>query len=156
MESIYLDTSVPSAYYDEREPWRMDLTRRWWKGELIHYQVVVSPVTIEELSRIPDLSKRKELLDLVEEFEVLNPTKEVEQLAAGYIQSGIVSKKFLGDAFHFAFASIYKIDYLVTWNIGHLANVHKQRMIRLFNTSAGLFVPQIVTPEFFTEEVNDV
>lgn len=27
---------------------------------------------------------------------------------------GIVSEKYLGDAFHFAFAAIYKIDYLVT------------------------------------------
>jgi len=45
-------------------------------------------------------------------------------------------------------ASFHKIDYLVTWNFGHIANVRKQARIRLFNTAAGFFSPQIITPEF--------
>ena len=49
-------------------------------------------------------------------------------------------------AMHVALASIHKIDYLVTWNFGHLANVRKQARIRVFNVSAGFFVPMIVTP----------
>lgn len=36
-ESIYLDTSVPSAYYDDRVIWRLEYTRQWWRDELLDY-----------------------------------------------------------------------------------------------------------------------
>jgi hypothetical protein len=41
-EKIYLDTSVPSAYYDNREPFRMELTSAWWKEDLNKYKVFIS------------------------------------------------------------------------------------------------------------------
>jgi hypothetical protein len=31
--------------------------------------------------------------------------------------------------------------------------VHRQARIKLFNTAAGFFVPEIVTPEFLVSEV---
>jgi hypothetical protein len=74
-------------------------------------------------------------------------------LADGYISRGIFHRKFIADALHVAFASFYKIDYLVTWNFGHLANVRKQARIRLFNTAAGFFSPVIVTPEFLVHSI---
>jgi hypothetical protein len=49
---------------------------------------------------------------------------------------------------HVALASFHKVDYLVTWNFGHIANVRKQARLRLFNTAAGFYSPVIVTPEF--------
>jgi len=75
-------------------------------------------------------------------------TEEVAILADGYISRGIFHRKFLADAMHVALASVHKIDYLVTWNFGHIASVRKQARIRLFNTTAGFFSPTIVTPEF--------
>jgi hypothetical protein len=57
---------------------------------------------------------------------------------------------------HVAIASYHKIDYLVTWNFGHLANVRRQARIRLFNTAAGFYVPMIVTPEFLVSEATEV
>jgi len=77
---------------------------------------------------------------------------EAAILAEGYISRGIFSRKFIADALHVALASVHKIDYLVTWNFGHLASVRKQARIRLFNTAAGFFVPMIVTPEFLVEK----
>lgn len=35
---------------------------------------------------------------------------------------------------------------MITWNCEHLAEAHRRRRIRLFNTYAGLFVSEIVTP----------
>ena len=34
-EFIYLDTSVPSAYFDSRAQERMDLTRKFWNETLL-------------------------------------------------------------------------------------------------------------------------
>lgn len=57
-----------------------------------------------------------------------------------------------GDGLHLAYASLYKIDFLLTWNCNHLANANKKHHIRVINTRLGLFVPEITTPmELFTE-----
>jgi predicted nucleic acid-binding protein len=87
-------------------------------------------------------------LKLIAPLPALELAEEVAILAEGYISRGIFHRKFLADALHVALASFHKIDYLVTWNFGHLANVRKQARIRLFNTAAGFFSPVIVTPEF--------
>jgi predicted nucleic acid-binding protein len=90
---------------------------------------------------------------LIAPLETLELAEEIAILADGYISRGIFHRKFIADALHVAFASFHKIDYLVTWNFGHLANVRKQARIRLFNTAAGFFVPMIVTPEFLVHTV---
>jgi hypothetical protein len=51
-----------------------------------------------------------------------------------------------GDALHLAYASFYKIDFLLTWNCKHLANANKYQHIRIINTRLQLHTPEIVTP----------
>ena len=89
---------------------------------------------------------------MIEPLPELELAEEVAILAEGYVSRGIFHRKFLADAVHVALASFHKIDYLVTWNFGHIANVRKQARIRLFNTTAGFFSPAIVTPEFLVHE----
>lgn len=50
---VLLDTSVISAYFDERQPERMALTRDFWKN-IKNYQVYISKITHEEVSCITD------------------------------------------------------------------------------------------------------
>jgi hypothetical protein len=83
----------------------------------------------------------------------LEITEEVGILAEGYIQRGIFQRKYMADALHVAVASFHKIDFLVTWNFGYLANVYRQARVRLFNVTSGFFVPTIITPEFLVSEV---
>jgi predicted nucleic acid-binding protein len=150
-QSIYLETSVVGAYLDNGEPFRRDLTIRWWEHEMSEYRAVVSPLVARELERVPE-PHRTGYLKLARALEQVEITDEATILAEGYVSRGIFHRKFLGDALHVAVASFHKIDYLVTWNFGHLANVRRQARIRLFNTAAGFFVPQIVTPEFLVSE----
>lgn len=151
-ESIYLDTSVPSAYYDDREIEKRDVTRIFWEG-LDKYDVYISPITIAELSNNEE-PKRSKFKELIIGFKELTINPDVEKLAEGYIREGIIPVKYRGDAFHVAVASIYKVDYLVTWNCRHIAGVHKRKTIREFNVAAGIFAPEIAVPtEFIEEEV---
>jgi predicted nucleic acid-binding protein len=145
--SLYLETSVVGAYLDNGEPTRRDLTIRWWEHELSEYRVFSSILVRRELERMPE-PHRTGYLNLVNPLTELEVTEEVAILADGYIDRGIFHRKYMADAIHVALASIHKIDYIVTWNFGHLANVRKQARLRLFNTSAGFFAPVIVTPEF--------
>jgi predicted nucleic acid-binding protein len=145
--SLYLETSVVGAYLDNGEPFRRDLTIRWWEHELSEYKAYSSILVQRELERVAE-PHRTGYLNLVKPLEKLELSEEVAILAEGYISRGIFHRKYLADAIHVALASFHKIDYLVTWNFGHIANVRKQARLRLFNTAAGFFSPTIITPEF--------
>ena len=145
--SLYLETSVIGAYLDAGDPFRRDMTIRWFEHELGEYDAYISLLVRRELEQV-DEPHRAGYLKIIEPLAELEFSDEAAILAEGYISRGIFHRKFMGDAFHVALASIHKVDYLVTWNFGHLANVRKQARIRLFNTAAGFFSPAIVTPEF--------
>jgi predicted nucleic acid-binding protein len=145
--SLYLETSVVGAYLDNGEPFRRDLTIRWWEHELKEYDVFSSLLVRREIERVAE-PHRTGYLKLIKPLEDLDLSEEVAILAEGYISRGIFHRKYIADAIHVALASVHKIDYLVTWNFGHIANVRKQARLRLFNTAAGFFSPVIVTPEF--------
>jgi predicted nucleic acid-binding protein len=118
------------------------------------YRTVVSPLVSSELQRISE-PHRTSYLKLIENLEQVDLTEEAAILAEGYISRGIFHRKYIADALHVAIASFHKIDYLVTWNFGHLANVRRQARIKLFNTAAGFYVPMIVTPEFLVSEATE-
>lgn len=153
-QGIYLETSVIGAYLDNGEPFRRDLTIRWWEHEMAAYRSVISPLVSSELSRLQE-PHRSSYLKLVQGLEHVDLTEEAAILAEGYISRGIFHRKYIADALHVAIASFHKIDYLVTWNFGHLANVRRQARIKLFNTAAGFYVPMIVTPEFLVSEATE-
>lgn len=153
-QSLYLETSVVGAYLDNGDPLRRDLTIRWWEHELPEYRAVISSLVEKELSRVPE-PHRTSYLNLIAPLERVELTEEAAILADGYISRGIFHRKYIGDALHVALASLHKIDYIVTWNFGHLANVRRQARIRVFNTAAGFFAPVIVTPEFLVSELTE-
>lgn len=151
-QTLYLETSVVGAYLDNGEPFRRDLTIRWWEHELSEYQAYSSVLVRREIERMEE-PHRSGYLNLVKPLEELELSEEVAILAEGYIDRGIFHRKYIADAVHVALASFHKIDYIVTWNFGHLANVRKQARLRLFNTSAGFFAPVIITPEFLVHSI---
>ena len=68
-------------------------------------------------------------------------------------QNYLMPAEYGGDALHLAYASYYKVDFLMTWNCDHLANANKRQHIRVINGRLGLHVPEIVTPmELVTEK----
>jgi predicted nucleic acid-binding protein len=150
--SLYLETSVVGAYLDNGDPFRRDLTIRWWEHELAEYDAFSSILVQREFERIAE-PHRSGYLNLVKPLEQLELAEEVAILAEAYIERGIFQRKYIADAIHVALASFHKIDYLVTWNFGHIANVRKQARLRMFNQSAGFFAPTIVTPEFLVHAV---
>ena len=153
-QGLYIETSVVGAYLDNGEPFRRDLTMRWWEHELPQYRAVISPLVVRELERTAE-PHRTGYLKLTAELAQVELADEAAILADGYLSRGIFSRRYLADALHVALASFHKVDYLVTWNFGHLANVRRQARIKLFNTAAGFFVPMIVTPEFLISEITE-
>ena len=57
------------------------------------------------------------------------------------------SKNAETDALHLGVASYYQIDFLLTWNMKHLANARIRREIERFQRDKGEIPPIICTPE---------
>lgn len=72
---------------------------------------------------------------------------EVLAVARRYIDERLVPADIAGDAAHLAAACVHEMDFLLTWNIRHLANPNKLDHLTIINRRLGLLTPVIVTPE---------
>ncbi len=152
-KSVYLDTTIPSYYFDKRDSLKYpcEITRKWWDEESRYYDLFLSLVTIAELNR-GNYPQKKNIINFVSSIKQLKPNDEIDQIAEYYIENTLMPKDVRGDAVHLAYASYYKIDFLLTWNCNYLANANKKQHIRILNARLNLFIPEITTPlELFTE-----
>ena len=149
METIYIETTIPSLYFDERTDAktvaRREWTRDWWDNYRRNYDLLTGAPVLEELSR-GDHPRKNDKLRLLEDVKILRVTEVVAQAVEVYVRRHVMPRDPAGDAAHLALASVYKCDYLLTWNCAHLANANKLGHIRRVNALLGLPVPQLVTP----------
>ena len=154
-KKVYLDTTIPSYYFDNRDiiKYHIEITKKWWKGEKKNFDIFISDETIIEINK-GDYPNKEKLLHFLKPLKVLDFNDKIYSIAQIYIDNYLMPKKLEGDAIHLAYASYYKIDFLLTWNCNHLANANKKSHIRLVNTKLNLNIPEIITPlELFSEEI---
>lgn len=149
--TVYIETSVVS-YYVSR-PSRdvialahQEITRNWWDERLSNFRACISPIVIEEAQQ-GDEQQAKKRLEILSDFEILEANKKVEELTTHYMKELILPHKAIRDAAHLAFACFYDIDFLVSWNCGHIANAEIIRSLAKINEKAKLPIPTICTPE---------
>jgi predicted nucleic acid-binding protein len=150
METVYIETTIPSFYFELRkEPEmvaRKNWTCQWWdecgkKG----YDKVTSQAVLDELNR-GSFPGKDDALRLISELELLPVVAEIEEIVSVYLSHHLMPKDALGDALHLALASYYGCDYLLTWNCRHLANANKYRHMRRINAMMDLVTPNLITP----------
>jgi hypothetical protein len=150
MATVYIETSVPSAYVSTRtDPsslHRRNATHEWWGSQRRHYDLFTSDAVIIEL-REGDWPGQAEAIGLVQGIQKLLVDDEITAIAERYIRERLVPEDLFGDAMHLAIACTHELDFLLTWNIRHLANVNKVRHLTVINRRLGLLTPLIVTPE---------
>jgi predicted nucleic acid-binding protein len=146
-DSLYFDTSVLSAYYDERVKDRQEATIKFWKDALPNYKVYLSEVTLKELEDTKDEALLKKFTGLIKSFKVPKVNKKIRELANAYIEKGVFPEKYLADALHVAVASFYDISYVVSWNFEHLVKVKTRKSVNLVNILEGYKEIEIVSPQ---------
>ena len=141
--SLYLDTSVIGGYFD---PEFMADTRALWRlRDLGRFRFVSSQVVFEEIGAAPD--KVRELMrGTFHRDDVLVRTEEAEALAVAYMEKKIVPDAYTDDARHVAICSIAKLDYIVSWNFKHLANLRRESGFNAVNLLQGYPPVRIVAP----------
>ena len=136
---IYLDTSVINFLYAYDAPEKMDVTIEFFENFVKTgiYETYISKYVIAEILDYPDLEAREKLLDVIGEYFIetliIEEPGKVEMLAQEYVTNGVIPEKKVADAYHIAVSVLSGINYLVSWNFKHLANVNKEKKVRIVN-----------------------
>lgn len=148
---LYLDTSVPSAYYDTSKPVRQLITQKWFEHDARDYDLYVSVVTIEEIERVRNSQKRQRLQQLLKIYAmtVLPLTNSARALADEYMRKGAIPVSEPEDAYHIAIAAIHHIDALASWNFSHIVSINPIRKIHEINHREELKAIEIGSLELF-------
>ena len=70
----------------------------------------------------------------------------MDELAEAFLGAGPLPAKAKADAVHLAVATVYRVDYLATWNLKHLANAMILLRLRPVAEPRGLRMPIVCTP----------
>ena len=155
--SVYIDTTIPSYLFDSRESLELHIkiTQKWWSEERSNFNIWISEATIDEVND-GDYPSKADIIQLLAQVPVLPSQPMVTEIAQTYLDNYLMPLALKGDALHLAYASFYKIDFLLTWNCNHLANANKRKHIQTINDNLNLAMPAIITPlELFSEINND-
>jgi len=77
---------------------------------------------------------------------LLASSEEADSLAAAYLAQKVVPADYEDDAYHVAVCSVARIEYLVSWNFKHLANVRREAGFNAVNLLQGYPAVRIVAP----------
>jgi hypothetical protein len=158
MALVYLETSFVSACVTSREDvdsvYRRDKSLRWWHERGSRNERFVSDEVLIELSdeRYPS---REKALSFIEGIPVIVVNPAMVRLARVFVERQVMPKPVGGDALHVAMATVSEMDYMLTWNVQHLANPNKVTHLQAVCLEFGLVPPRIIRPDDYLEVIDD-
>lgn len=149
--TLYMETTIPSFLLSEPSrdvvaSARQAITRAWWQRDHGRFDVFISETVLDEAGR-GDAAAAKKRVEFLGQFPLLSGAPEILEVTELYLCELIVPAKAPDDAVHLAFASVYRMAFLCTWNFKHLANAFVLHRLRDLNGKHGLFTPEVCTPE---------
>ncbi len=142
---IYLDTSVMSALFDDKNSERKALTEEFF-SKIGIYNIYISELTVAEIEKTPDTTLRSKMKQLIKGFSILEISESVEELAKEYVKYGAIPESYPEDAYHIAIAVLKEMDYLLIWNFRHIVRKRTKDIVRMVNTLRNLKQVEIITP----------
>ncbi|MCH7700855.1 MAG: hypothetical protein IID37_04135 [Planctomycetes bacterium] len=154
MARVYLETSFISACVTNRTDaasvYRRETSIEWWSIQRPRHTLLVSDEVVAELSD-PSYPQRSVALEFITGIESLRVTHEVIGLARILVDQKVMPGPLKGDAVHVAAAAFHGMDYMLSWNVRHLANPNKTQHLGNICMRLGLVPPRIVTPDLLWE-----
>lgn len=153
--TVYIETSVVS-YLTSRPSRdliaaaRQEMTAAWWDRHGPSYALYISDVVVDEISE-GDENAAKLRLERIAGVPVLEVTEEAIMLSGHLARASGIAQNAAIDALHVAVAALNGMEYLLTWNCKHLANVTIRRRMEAAVEDAGFSCPAICTPEELLE-----
>jgi hypothetical protein len=151
MGRVYLETSFFSACVWERQDtksvYRRQQSRLWWVHQRSLHELFISGEVTRELSS-PGFRHREAAIAMASQAKVLAVNEDVEGLARILVREKVMpGPAGGGDAVHVAAAIVHGMDFLLTWNQKHLANINKVPHLREVCRRVGYLPPDLTTPD---------
>lgn len=152
---VYIETTIPSylTAWPSRDLVRaahQQITREWWSLRDA-YELYSSRLVVREC-QAGDAQAATDRLAAMTEIPLLEQTAEIAELAEALLHDVPLPAKAAADALHIATAAVHGMDYLLTWNCTHIANVTYRPQIEAVCRAAGYEPPLICTPEELSGE----
>lgn len=142
---IFLDTSVYSAMFDERDLNRQKQTQDFWK-DIEEYELYYSDINIEEIDAITYEELKKKLKALLKKGKRIEISEAVNKLTKKYINESLIPEKYENDALFLALTSVHSLNILVSWNFKHLVKRKTRIGVNLINLKEGYKSIEILAP----------
>ena len=149
--SVYIESTIPSFVVGETSPVIVTAahqitTRRWWYERRGEYRLYISELVRREISRgkAERSQERMALVAELPELEITDPLRGFAKELHEYLRLPEAAEP---DAVHLAVASHYRIDYLLTWNLKHIASARVRRAIEQLSSLRRIYFPTICTPD---------
>lgn len=123
----------------------VEATREWWDARRDQFELYISQRVLDEAAR-GDVEIARRRLEILSDFPLLEVNEVVQDLAAQFLTKSNLPPKAADDAIHIAIATVYGLDYLLTWNCKHIANAQIQKKLVQISFDAGYELPTICTP----------
>ncbi|MCC5618667.1 type II toxin-antitoxin system VapC family toxin [Nostoc sp. CHAB 5836] len=149
-ETVYIETSIV-GYLTARPSnnlilmANLEATREWWDRRRNQFMLYISQVVLDEVAQ-GDIEIARKRLEIVRDFPLLEVSEAVQNLAAQFLAKSSLPLKAADDALHIAAATVYGLDYLLTWNCKHIANAQIQKKLAQISLDAGYELPTLCTP----------
>jgi len=148
---VYIETTVLSyiAAHLSKDPVtaeRQAITRLWWRTERLRYELCTSDIVVAECQR-GDPTQAAGRLELIRETSLLPENESILELTKKLIAPNGMPVSAVADAAHVATATVHECDYLLTWNLRHIANGTIRRSLERIIESNGYHITTICTPE---------
>jgi predicted nucleic acid-binding protein len=143
---VYLETTIPSylTAWPSRDLVRaahQQITREWW-GRQHGYELFISQLVVREC-QAGDQDAASAGLVALSGLPLLEQSEAVEALAQVLRDQVPLPERATADALHIATAAAHGMDYLLTWNCTHIANVTLRGQIEAVCRDAGFEPPAI-------------
>jgi predicted nucleic acid-binding protein len=148
-QTVYIETTVISYLTARRSrdlirAAQQETTREWWETRS-RFDIYASELVIAEASA-GDPTAAAERLAVLAAIPLLRVNEEADQLAKKLVIALAIPRSELRDALHVAIAAVNGVDFLLTWNCRHLANLHQRGRIEQVCRDFGYQPPLIGTP----------
>jgi predicted nucleic acid-binding protein len=149
-ETVYIETSI-LGYLTAKATKNLilaaniEVTRDWWELRRSNFNLYISQVVLDEIAE-GDSEIAAQRLEIVRDFPLLELNQAVRDLAGQFLARSNLPPKAADDAVHIATATVYDLDYLLTWNCKHIANAQIQRKLAEISLDRGYQLPIICTP----------
>ena len=153
--TVYVETTIISylTAWPSRDLVRaaqQQVTREWWEKRRNDFDLVCSEL-VEEEAAAGDPTAAAERLKIISTLQFLAAGERAPDLAEELIDALALPGRARADAMHVAIAATNGVDFLLTWNMRHLANAVLRPRIESVCRDKGFEPPTICTPSELME-----